>query len=412
MRPRRQRRSIRNNSSRGPIVKKPPFAVTVALLVALLVPALANATSQTVRDGNDVPGPLDIQQVKISHIGKSIRHTITTFGRWKTALIGPSTPHFLEFGFDLSGTAKFERFVALVERNGRVRGIYFTPRGRVLDIFPASRPNKRSVSVLVPRRLLDDAGGYRWGAFTVFGTSRGTIVDASPNRKARLHDIVAPKIRLISFPNPSTNTSTTTTFDVSFAVSDSGSRASGLRRWRLDYRRGSDPWASTSWFAGGGTKTVTMGSNDEGVNWRLRVVAQDREGNTSRSPARLVSVPFDETNGIFGGFGADYQGTWTTTVLGNPYRGSVAETSESGATFTHDFTGSYIAWIGPGTPAIGAGTATVTIDDGSPVTVDQAAKSGDRAIIFEAGGLDPSAAHTIVIVQQSGTIAIDGIIIR
>lgn len=393
-------------------MKKQPLAVTVALLVALLVPVHANATTQTVRDRDDVPGSLDIQQVKISHKGKSIRHTITTFGRWRTALIGPSTPHVLYFAFDLSGTARFERFVALVQQNGRVRGFYINPRGRVLDTFPASRPNQRSISVLVPRRVLDDAGGYRWGAFTVFGTSAGSIVDASPNRKARLHDIVAPKINLLSFPNPSTNTSTTTTFDVSFAVSDAGSRASGLRRWRLDYRRGSDPWASTSWFTGAGTRTVTMGDNDEGVNWRLRVVAQDREGNTSRSPTRLVSVPFDETNGIFGGFVGDYQGTWTTAVLGNPYRGSVAQTSESGATFTHTFTGSYIAWIGPGAPAIGAGTATVTIDGGSPVTVDQAAKSGDRAIIFAAGALDPGASHTIVIAQQSGAIAIDGIVIR
>jgi hypothetical protein len=397
----------RNISNVGLMAKK-SFAVTFGLVVGLVVPTIANATRQRVRDGNDVPGRLDIQQVKVSHKGDSIRHTITTFGRWRTSVIGANTPHFLAFGLDLSGTARFERFVFLVGRNGRPRAFYTTARGSVLDRFPASRPNKRSISVLVPRRVLDDAGGYRWAAFSVFGTSRGDVVDASPNRRARLHDIVAPKIKLISFPNPSTNVSVETTFNVSFAVSDPGSRSSGLRRWTLEYRRNSGAWVRLPWRTGAGTKTVTMGG-EEGVNWRLRVVAQDREGNTSRSPTRLTSVPFDEANGIFG---SAYGGTWSGGVLGAPYLGNVAQTSESGATFTHTFTGSYIAWIGPGAPSIGAGTATVTIDGGPPVLVDQAAKSGDRAIIFQASGLDPTDSHTIVITQQSGTIAIDGIVIR
>jgi hypothetical protein len=64
----------------------------------------------------------------------------------------------------------------------------------------------------------------------------------SPNRKARLRDIVPPKIQLVSFPNPSTEVSAMTMLNISFAVSDAGSRASGLRRWALEYRRNGAPW--------------------------------------------------------------------------------------------------------------------------------------------------------------------------
>jgi hypothetical protein len=67
-------------------------------------------------------------------------------------------------------------------------------------------------------------------------------------------------------------------------------------------------------------------------------------------------------------------------------------------------------WIGPGSPN-GGGTATITFDAHPPFGVNQSLGSADRARIWE--GTDPSiGTHTITITNASGTIAIDGLLIR
>lgn len=388
-----------------------PFTrlLMLCVLCVLTFPLVAQAGTQRARDGDDRPGPLDIRLASSAHVSGAMRHTITTFAPWRTGLIGSSTPHFLAIGIDLRGSQAFDEFVFFGSRNGSLRAFLITPDGRIIRRLRASRPNGRSVSALIPLAHFAQQGAYSWAALSVFGTTGGSVVDWAPNRRALRHDAFRPKIELISFPDPSTAASDWTTVNVTFSISDPGTRATGIRAWTVQSRRDDGSWETWGWLEDAGHKTVTVGGL-EGGNWRLRVVARDGHGNTTFSPHRLVSIPWDDTNGKF----ADaWSGSWTSVALvGSPYMGNFRETTTPGSAFTYTFEGSTFMWIGPGAPNGGPGTATVTIDGGAPTTVEQQAVAGDRAVIFMATGLDPAVPHTIAITHQSGKIAFDGIVIR
>jgi hypothetical protein len=125
--------------------------VLCTALAAVAFPTSAQAHSETVLDRNDRPGPLDIRSASVGHTGNKIRHTITTFARWRTSVISDrhSPLNYVAVGLDLSGDSRFERFVFFLERNGRLRAFFINRRGRILRRLPASRPNGRSVSTLL-----------------------------------------------------------------------------------------------------------------------------------------------------------------------------------------------------------------------------------------------------------------------
>jgi hypothetical protein len=264
--------------------------------------------------------------------------------------------------------------------------------------------------VRLPRAHFSAGGGYRWATFTVFVASHGTVVDRAPNRRLIAHDAFGPLIELLSFPDPSTVASNWNTVHATFSIADTGRHATGIRRWTVQSRRDAGPWETWGWLEGGGEKTVVVGG-EEGVNWSLRVVARDRHGNTTVSPVRRISIPYDNSNGVFAGA---WSGSWEGVYPppGSPYMLGLVATSVPGSAFTHTFTGSSFLWIAPGAPFGGPGTASVTIDGGDPITVEQSAASGDRAIIFEATGLDPGIPHTVVITHQTGVISVDAVVIR
>jgi hypothetical protein len=382
----------------------------VTIAVAGAFPAVAQAHTETVRDRNDRPGRLDIRAASVGHEGDSVRHTITTFGTWGNALIGQRTPHYLALALDLRDNSRPERFVLFVSRSGSVRALYLNRSGAVLDELPVSRPNRRSVSVVIARDLLDDEGGYRWIALSRFRMRGQDVFDFAPNRGPTVHDLVPPVVGMVSFPNPSTVASDRIEFVVRFRVTDPGrSSSANEARYRLEWRR----VEGTTWerlfsnFSRGLEEVSVIG--EQGADYLFRVVARDGHGNLTVSPERLVSVPLDDTNPAFAGA---FTGSWDSFASVGPFLQSLRTTTVAGSQFTYTFYGSYVAWIAPGAPTAPPGTATVTIDGGPPVTVDPSDASGDRAVVFEAGGLDPAVLHTIVITHQTGTTNFDGLVAR
>jgi hypothetical protein len=386
--------------------------VLCTALAAVAFPTSAQAHSETVLDRNDRPGPLDIRSASVGHTGNKIRHTITTFARWRTSVISDrhSPLNYVAVGLDLSGDSRFERFVFFLERNGRLRAFFINRRGRILRRLPASRPNGRSVSTLLPRDLVDSSGGYYWAAVSDFHRGGRHLTDWVPNRLNALHDLMPPQITLGSpLHDISTFASATTTSPIAFTLNDPG-RSAGLQ-WRLQRRLlGSTTWVTADSGNGEGAQTADF-PGEEGGNYFLRIVARDGHGNTRTSFAWRFSVPLDDANALFA---SSYSGTWTTAASGDPFLGTLHSTSTAGSSFTYTFTVTHpdtrLVWIGPGSPD-GGGQATMTLDGGVPVVVDQSGAAGDRTIVWE-GSDPPLGTHTIVISNVAGTIAIDGFLIR
>ena len=93
-----------------------------------------------------------------------------------------------------------------------------------------TRPATNSLSVTVPRALVDSVAGYRWFATTVDGHAQ----DFAPDRGGVLHDLTAPTIALTPLPALSTHVSTGLSVPVEFSVADRG--GSGLDQWGLECR--------------------------------------------------------------------------------------------------------------------------------------------------------------------------------
>ncbi|HXV32418.1 MAG TPA: hypothetical protein VD769_00305 [Gaiellaceae bacterium] len=372
----------------------------VAGVAFLLASAPAWADVKGVSDGNDVPGPLDIKRVAHGHAGASVTHTLTTFQPFSSSLL--RDPYGITFQFDTNGSpASFERFVFVFWGNGRLRAA-LTTRTRFVASVRVSRPNARAVRITVRKALLN-AGGYRWLAATFFPGGRG--FDVAPNRSVVFHDLTAPAITQLGFPDPSTNASATLTFPVGFTLAD----PSGIRSWQLQRRlAGTAAWTTVAQGAGTGAKNPQV-TGVEGETYEFRIRATDRAGNTRTSGIRVVSVPFDDANALFG---TAYTGNVTVGAGGDSFLDSLhlllpADMANPVAgTFTHTFAGTSVAVI-----ASTGGTATVTIDGGPPELLDTSA-AGPRTKVFERTGLTPGP-HTIVIVAQPGAaVSLDGFVFR
>lgn len=96
-----------------------------------------------------------------------------------------------------------------------------------------------------------------------------------------------------------------------------------------------------------------------------------------------------------------YIGTWTTAVDANDYNGSRQYTSVSGANATCTFYGTGVAWYGAMNS--GQGIASVSIDGGTPTTVDlyKSGATANQVQFYTISGL-PLGYHTIQ-VSATGT---------
>lgn len=265
----------------------------VVLAAALACAGTASASFTTFPDRNDTRGPLDIKQATQGRgPGGRLVHTITTFGRWTNALLGPTTPNFFLLDMSIDKDRKPERTVFIYSVNRRMVAVVLDSKGKPVAAAKASRPDTKTLKVSFPRAGIDDKPGYRWIAASFFegrGGCGGGCVDKAPNRGRILHDLVKP---VISFPTPDPMGSLT--YNIDFTVTDLGNFSSGLAFSQLEHRvppsliwiriwssnSVSDPPLPYSFSA------AMSGDVDE-----FRVVAEDKHGNRAETDPVSVTAP-------------------------------------------------------------------------------------------------------------------------
>jgi hypothetical protein len=383
--------------------------VVTAVLVALVAVGNARADTKRISDGNDRPGPLDIRSASHGHGVGRVVHTISTFSTWRVGLIGASTSNLFAVEISTDGDPALERVVLVFSANSRLRALVVRlPTGTVVGSASASKPNARTVRVAIRRSLLGSPGGYRWNAHSQYraaGACSGFCSDRAPNLGRVLHDVTAPRA---NFFGSWVTVPPAAEYDLQFSVSDTG--GSGLASWRLEHRSfGETAWSVLTSGATGGSKTYHHVAA-EGDNDQFRVVAADRQGNSTATPVRTVSVPIDDANAAL-----TYSTGWSAFGLGSAFLGTVHRGDDDvlPASVTYTFSGSYVAIVAP--------TGNDWIDSQGSVFVDGIHAGdffpgdlleGSRQIVFSKSGLDPDVSHTLRIDVANVLLPLDGIIVR
>jgi hypothetical protein len=378
----------------------------LAAAVALAGPAVAEASTRSFPDAEDAGGRLDIRSVGHGHAGTKLTHTLVTFGRWPSSLLVGGAR--VVFQIDTDGSpVNLERTVVVSWRNGALDASVRNAAGHLIGHGSVSRANRRSLTVALAKRLLGNAGGYRWRA----RTSHQRVTDVAP-LTAELHDFTRPLIEMVSFPDPTTRASYDTSFDVEFEVGDAG--FSGLADWTLEQRDyGSPEWSLLSNGVEAGSQTAAI-DGAVGASYDFRVTARDTDGNVSRA-VRTVTVPLDDTSSAFASSYASPPNTSWTFSISDPedefwffYLDTLHSNGFPGATFTYSFTGTHFAWVTQGSAS--GGSATVAFDGGTPqsVTLPNGCCLGEVPVTR---ALAPGS-HTVVITLTEGAMAIDGIAVR
>jgi hypothetical protein len=376
-------------------------AVLLAAGTSVSLGSFAAADTRGVGDAaGDSAARLDIRSISHGHKGRNFINRISMFQSFpSSALTSMVVIVVVDTNNNIDDGAEFA--IGVHWTGTALIGEVFNRQGERIGTVPVGRPDSHTVAVTLTKRLLGDIPAYSWA-----GGSADTAcncADVAPDADADplLHDYTKPSIDLTSVPDPSTMTSATESFDIEFSVTDRG--YSGVKSWKVLRRTvGSKRWSTVRKGSGGGDQTASIPGR-QGMNYELQVVAVDVQGNVAKSPIKKVSVPLDDgneklaeayaTGWIEGGSAIDFMGTLHTSSL-------------SGTTFTHEFSGSYVAWIGPGGP----GTATVAIDGGDPVLVNLATFAGPRQLLFESE-LDRGP-HEILVTALTGIVSIDAVLIR
>jgi hypothetical protein len=384
----------------------PVLAVGVVVVAALLLPARSQGNVGGVRDPRDA-GTLDIRRAGYGHAGAtSVTQTLATYERFRSRLLRGERS--IAFALLPRSYSYPDYWVFVSWEAGSLRAALRDNDGKVIGPLHVSRPSSSSVKVVIPKALFGSPPAYRWIAFTTsragFDATREGHRFPTGARYVRgvVHDYTAPDIRLISFPELSTDVSATLAYPVTFHVRDVG--FAGIRIWRIDRRRLGGIWRTVAHGRRAGSKRRVL-TGLEGKSYEHRVVAVDRQGNRAQSPvAPVTSLPLDDANPAF----ADsFQGAWSVVNRSSgDFLGTLHASSEVGASFSYGFSGASVAWIAPAS----AGSASVQIDAGSPEAVDLAASSGHRQVVFRRD-LAPGE-HTITISVTGGTVALDGLAVR
>ena len=384
-----------------------------AFVIAFAWPRPARANTEFVNDPADTSGPLDIKEAVEGHDGPGV--LTATLKTWEPfhgrSLSGPNV---ISFAFYERGYPF--RWVYVHRRGARLAAVVEKDDGEVLGVEPVSRPNRQSVAVHIPTALVGQPRGYRWAVLTAFrngGACARTCTDAAPSSgqyektgasivHPKLHDLTAPAIRLLDFPDPSTGHSASLRYQVRFSVRDAG--GAGLKNWRLKRRRlGASSWATVAQGSRAGRHHPRLRGH-EGATYAHRLIAVDRQGNRRWSHLAWISVPLDDGNASLS---SSFSGNWkTNAAVPSDFRGTLHTSSDPAASFDYAFDGAHVALIGPAS----AGTARVAVDGGMPVEIDLAAFSGRRRVLFARDV--PAGAHTFSVTVVSGVVGIDGIVVR
>lgn len=163
---------------------KKTAAFLVVLATVFAVPGFAEAGNVTRKDGRDARNSaLDIASVGHRFAGRSVTHTLRTYGSFSGQLL--KKDNAIAFAFDSNEDFKPESVAIVTWLEGRLRAVLVDSRGRPRGLGTVKRPDARTVAVtLSPVALGGERGQYRWLALTTYKgkkTCRRTCTDVAPN---------------------------------------------------------------------------------------------------------------------------------------------------------------------------------------------------------------------------------------
>lgn len=380
------------------------LGIGIALLGAYLVLAgPAAASGGNIRDGRDTKSPLDLASVSYGRIGDGqiVTHTVRFYKPVRSQAFA-SSREILGFVLDTDLDGPSDRLAFVVYANRQLRTVVADPKGKILNVSAATRPDSRSITLKISSQFLGHTGVYRWTALTIYKDRkqcRHDCVDTAPNRTPVLFDYLPPAIDL-DVPDPYNAFATTTNFNVHVSVSE---KATGVKAWTLEQRpAGQADWATVA-SGTSNVRTDVPRSGSEGATYEFRLTAVDKQGNQSSS-TRLVSIPIDDANPLLA---AAYGGRWDAYIPGgNVFQNTAHRSDGIDATFTYTFTGTYFAWL---SPLVNGPVARVSVDGGLP----QEVMDTNTLRPFEVSGLTYGS-HTIKIEPDPSRqgYQIDGIVVR
>lgn len=135
-------------------------------------------------------------------------------------------------------------------------------------------------------------------------------------------------------------------------------------------------------------------TNPNGTDANINVDAFEIAGKITQAPA-AQPLRYEQNDGHF-----IYAGTWTTSTAPSASAGNFRWANTKGSSVTVTFVGSYLSWIAKTSPVYGR--AKVTLDGGTPVSVDlYNATEIFKQKVWETGPLVPGT-HTVKI-EWTGT---------
>ena len=159
-------------------------ALLLSLVIVALLIAPAGATRTRGIDRDDSPGRLDIRSAAHGHHDGELVLRTSTYERWRGSdLRGYNrwNVFFVSTNDGPNDPEGFERYIWVDYRRGKLRAVVLRSSGGmhaqpddVVGKATVRRPNKRSVVVHFPTRLLgEDITNFRWFAETSWESRRG-----------------------------------------------------------------------------------------------------------------------------------------------------------------------------------------------------------------------------------------------
>jgi hypothetical protein len=359
-------------------------AVVLAALSIAMVAAPASAFTDVGTDGNDSRSPLDISRVVRTDNGPKMRFGITTWGRFKASSLDIDKLRYLWIGFDRDrrqGDATRFEYCVFVFFDRRLRWVATNCGNQFVARGLASKPSARKVVVPISMVSLDIY--LRTHEWAVLSSWKGTpcsarCVDAVPNRLPLfLRDYTPPKIVFAAPPRLVTTGSTSSTFPVTFGVTDP--RGSGIAEWELHSMHvGFGDWTIPATGTTAGNQSVQF-VGTEGGTYDFYVTATDRQDNFAEGPIRRVIVPYDDDTVP----GRVVTGTVTTVPDATAYGGTLsvlADTSSSYSFFAGNPQECPSIWlIGPGS---GDWTIRITWNGNEVIVSESEIADGPREVLW------------------------------
>ena len=163
-----------SDSQRSAILRRQAGFVNRSLIPVAALACCFLAGSTTFAHGALVRDPrgdakgsavLDIASIRDGHRPRLLVHRLTTYTRWRGALLANRGQ--ISFYFDTDNDSTLERRLDVGYARGRLLAVMKDSRGRFVGTGQVERPSRRTVVVLFARSLLRPGiRSYRWFAFS------------------------------------------------------------------------------------------------------------------------------------------------------------------------------------------------------------------------------------------------------